>query len=209
MSGVPNEHHFELSTNLLALYNAPERTMAEITIRVSGRALRTTGLVVGGIVLALVFFSLWSWGVFVPKYRLRVYVPEMSDLDAHAQVRLDGLLVGSVTAIKLASDSASPERRLELILRIDKRYQGAIRSDSVATTVADGLLGPRYVSIRRGFKGHVIDPDGEIQFVPAQEISFMDVIKTVEKTVDCVQVEKKSVENKAPAPPLAPTQPRH
>jgi hypothetical protein len=46
------------------------------------------------------------------------------------------------------------------------------------------------VSIRRGFKGNVIHPDGEIQFVPAEEISFKDVIKLVEKTVDFLQVEK-------------------
>src|SRR6202050_2765996 len=105
--------------------------MAEITIRVSRSALRVAGLLVAGIVLALVFFSLWSWGVFVPKYQLRVYVPEMTGLDAHTQVRLDGILVGSVSAIKLASESTTPERSVELVLDVDGRYQNAIRSDSV------------------------------------------------------------------------------
>lgn len=113
----------------------------------------------------------------------------MTGLDAHTQVRLDGILVGSVSAIKLASEATSPERNVELVLRID-RYQDAIRSDSVATIVADGLLGPRYVSIRRGFKGSAIVPNGEIQFVPAQEVSFKEVIDSVAKTVNCSQVQK-------------------
>lgn len=183
--------------------------MAEITIRVSDRALRTAGFAVSGIVLALVFFSLWSWGVFVPKYYLRVYVQEMAGLDVHTQVRLDGISVGSVSVIKLASESTSPERSVELVLRVDRRYQDAIRSDSVATTVADGLLGPRYVSIRRGFMGSAIGPGGEIQFAPAPEISFKDVINSVEKTVDCSQVQKNSVQNKTPSHPQAPTKPSY
>jgi ABC-type transporter Mla subunit MlaD len=182
--------------------------MAEITIRVSRSALKVAGFVVAGIVLALVFFTLWSWGVFVPKYQLRGYVPEMTGLDAHTQVRLDGILVGSVSAIKLASESTSPERSVELVLRID-RYQDAIRSDSVATIVADGLLGPRYVSIRRGFKGSAIGPNGEIQFVPAQEVSFKDVIDSVAKTVNCSQGQKNSAEDKTPSRPPVPAIPSH
>ncbi|MGB9334198.1 MAG: MCE family protein [Candidatus Acidiferrales bacterium] len=178
--------------------------MAEIAIRVSDRALRATGIVVGGIVLASAFLYLWSSGVFVPKYQLRVYLPELSGLAVHTQVRLDGVPVGSVTAIKLAGESASPERRVELVLRVDKRYQDAIRSDAVASTAADSLLGARYVSIRRGFKGSVINSDGEIQFLPAPEISYKDVLKAVERTVNCSQADKNSSENKAQVPPETP-----
>ena len=50
------------------------KQMAEIAIRVPNRELRAARFVVGAIVLGLVFSSLWSWGVFVPKYRLRAYV---------------------------------------------------------------------------------------------------------------------------------------
>ncbi|MGH9684507.1 MAG: MlaD family protein [Candidatus Acidiferrales bacterium] len=183
--------------------------MAEITIRVSDKAVRITGIVVGGIVLASVFFYLWASGVFVPKYRLRVYVPELSGLRVRTQVELDGVQVGSVTAIKVAGESASPERRIELDLRVDKRYQDAIRSDSVATAVSEGLLGDRYLNILRGFKGSVISSDGEVQFLPTQEISFKDVLRSVEKMVDCPQAEKSSTEDKTQAPQETPAKSDH
>jgi ABC-type transporter Mla subunit MlaD len=95
-------------------------------------------------------------GYFTPKYQLLVYVPEVSGLGVNALVKLDGLPVGSVGAIKLAEGSASPARRIQLILRIDRRYQESIRSDSVAIVTSERLLGNRYVAIRRGFKGAVI-----------------------------------------------------
>ena len=174
--------------------------MAEITIRLTNRAVRTAAILVVWIVLASVFFYFLFSGAFTPKYRLRVFVPETSGLDVRAQVRLDGIPVGTISAVKLATESAGPDRRVELVLRIDKRYQDSIRSDAVATAASDGLLGPRYVSIQRGFKGNVISPDGEIKFLPEQEMSFKEILKSVEKAKDCTQVEKNSAENKVQVP---------
>jgi phospholipid/cholesterol/gamma-HCH transport system substrate-binding protein len=123
--------------------------MAEITIRVSDRVLRITGILLGGTVLVWVFFYLWSSGVFVPKYRLRMYVPEVAGIAIGAPIQLDGIEIGTVDKVRLAQVSASPERRIELVLRIEKRYQNEIRSDSNATLTTEGLLGNRCVSIRR------------------------------------------------------------
>jgi len=50
--------------------------MAEITIRISDKALRIVGVLLCLAVLVSVFFSLWSSGFFLPKYQLSVYVPE-------------------------------------------------------------------------------------------------------------------------------------
>src|ERR1700722_6402602 len=181
--------------------------MAEITIRVSDRSLRVSALVVGVIIIATVFLHFWAPGVFAPKYRLRVYVPDVSGLDAHTQVRLDGMPIGSVSAIKLVARPDSPERKLEVDLRIYKRYQDAIRSDSVATTLPDGLLGPRFVSIRGGSKGTVVPPDGEIPFVAAQEISFTDMLKSGSKLANCLHDEKTSTEAPKQVPPELASKP--
>jgi len=181
--------------------------MAEITIRVSDRALRTVGIVFAGIVLASIFLYLWWSGAFVPRYELRIYAPEVSGLTVHAPVRVNGIQVGSVGAIKLAEESASPERKIELVLKIDKRYQSAIRTDSVAFISYEGLLGSPYITIRRGFHGRVIDADGEVLFRPARELTFANTVDSIKNMIDCLQLGKDTTENKSEAPPTTSSKP--
>ena len=50
--------------------------MAEITIRISDQAQKIAAGLVLGIALLAIALGVWSSGVFVPKYRLRVYVPQ-------------------------------------------------------------------------------------------------------------------------------------
>jgi len=183
--------------------------MAEITIRISDKALRIVGIFLAAGVLVWVFSYLWASGIFTPKYQLLVYVPEVSGLGVGAKVKLDGLPVGSVVALKLAEGSANPERRIQLILRISKRYQDAIRSDSVAIVTSEGLLGNRYVAIHRGFKGTVINANGEIPAVPTRELTFKELSNSLGKMVDCLQVEKQSTGSKTQVTPETPSRPQH
>ncbi len=182
--------------------------MAEITIRISDKTLRIVAIFLAAGVLVWVSSYLWASGTFTPKYQLLVYVPEVSGLGVGAEVKLDGLAVGSVVAIKLAEGLANPERRIQLILRISKRYQDAIRSDSVATVTSEGLLGNRYVAIHRGFKGTVIDADGEVPAVPTRELTFKQFSSSLGKMVDCLQVEKQSTGSKTQITPETPSKPQ-
>jgi phospholipid/cholesterol/gamma-HCH transport system substrate-binding protein len=177
--------------------------MAEITIRISDRAQKTVAILFGGIVLVSAALYLWSSGVFAPKYHLRVYVQGASDLAVDAPVRVSGVRVGSVKAIKVAGESASPERGIELVLRIDKRYQSEIRSDSSATIVAESPLGGHYLSISRGFHGGVIDAEGEVRFTPVRQMS-LDSMKGL---LECLQTLKNPAENKSQEPPPPPSKP--
>ena len=179
--------------------------MAEITIRISDRVLKIAGILLAAVLLAWVWPYLWASGIFVPKYRLFVYVPEASGLGVGAPVRLDGVPVGSIAAIKPAELSASPERRIQLTLRIDRSYQDAIRSDSLATVISEGLLGSRYVAIVRGFRGSVISANGEIPSAPTLEVTFKDFTDSLGKVLDCLQAEKKSPENKTQGTPETPS----
>jgi phospholipid/cholesterol/gamma-HCH transport system substrate-binding protein len=172
--------------------------MAEITIRVSDKVLRIAGILLGATILFLIFFYLLSSGFFVPKYQLNVYFPEASDVTLHSPVILDGVQIGSVNAIKLAEESAGPQRRIELVLRVEKHYQDAIRSDSTATLLTEGLLGGRFVEVERGYTGSVISPGGEIPAVPV--LALKNTSNAVEKFGDCLQQLAGAVEKKAPAP---------
>ncbi|MGB6980111.1 MAG: MCE family protein, partial [Candidatus Acidiferrales bacterium] len=127
-----------------------------------------------------------------PKYQIQMFIPESSGVQAGASVRLDGLPVGSVTAVRLAGNSADSNRRIELVLRIEKRFMDLIRDDSTATLLSDGLLGNRYVSIQRGSSGRPIQAGGEIRVVPAREITVTDFIGALEKMANCQNEEKNS-----------------
>ena len=171
--------------------------MAEITICISDKALRIAGLSLCAAVLLWILFRVEVSGFFLPKYQLSVYVPEASGLTVDAPVRLDGVDVGSVSAIRLVGETATPQRRIQLVLRVRKADEGAIRSDSSATLVNEGLLRNPYVSIHRGFNGTVINSGGEIPFMPSEVLTLKDSISLLGKTVDCIEQQRKSIDVKS------------
>jgi len=182
--------------------------MAEITIRISDKVLRIVGVLVCGTVLVWGCIGLLSSGFLVPKYQLRVYVPEASGFTVHAPVRLDGVDIGSVSAIRPAGASASHQRRVELILRVEKAYQSMILRDSTATLVSEGPLGNRYVNISRGLEGTVIKPGAEIPFMPSEVLTLKDSLVLLGKTVDCINRATDSGDAKTQATKVPASKPR-
>jgi len=138
-------------------------------------------------VIAVGIFYVTGAGFLGPKYRLRTYLPEVAGVTNGAPVRLDGFDVGNVEAIRLVprTDGHIPEKshNIELVMRVDKRFQPDILTDSTASLVTEGLLGNRYVNITRGFTGV---PLKENQEVPGTaEKSLSDVMASMQGlTVD-------------------------
>ncbi len=116
---------------------------------------------------AAIFYVTGGPGTFERKYRLRTYLPEVEGLTIGAPVRLDGIEVGNVEAIRVTPSTPQnppdPSRSIELVLRIIKRWQNDIRSGSTAGLITEGLLGNRYVSIHRGFQGRVLQDGDEVK----------------------------------------------
>ena len=161
--------------------------MAEITIRISDRLLKVGVALVAGICTVLVLTYLWSSGFFRPKYRLNLYVEEATSLPAGVSVQVDGLDVGTVQARNLAGKSASPQRRIELVLRIEKRDREMIRSDSTAILATDGLLGKRFVKIERGFSGTPLNDGDEIAAAPTMPKTVVGFLNSISKMADCLK----------------------
>jgi len=126
-------------------------SMADITIQIAEKTLRIGTITIAGTILTYLFMYLWSSGAFTPTYHLSVYAPEVTGLTAGSRVLLDGLPVGTVYTVKHVETGANERRRIELVLRINKRYENFIRSDSTAKITTQGLLGNALVSIQRGF----------------------------------------------------------
>lgn len=129
-------------------------------------------VIAGLIALAVGIFYVTGAGFLGPKYHVITYLPEVSGLAPGAPVKLDGVVIGNVDQITLVprNQGKPPDAKHNIIvgMRLDKKYQADILTDSTAALVTEGLLGNRYVNIQRGFTGTAIK---EGQAVPAGEVT--------------------------------------
>ena len=141
------------------------------------------------LVIAVGIFYVTGAGFLGPKYRLRTYLPEVAGVTNGAPVRLDGVDIGNVESIKMVPRTPGhiPEksRNIELILRLDKRFQPEILTDSTAKLVTEGLLGNRYVNITRGFTGVQLKENQEVPGTAEQALS--DVLSSMQGLTTDVQ----------------------
>jgi len=109
------------------------------------------------LILAVAIFYVTGSNFIGPKYRLKTYLRDVSGLAKGAPVRLDGVDIGNVEAIRLVPrvPGKPPERmhNIEVVMRLDRKFQNDIMTDSTASLVTEGLLGNRYVTIQRGYTG--------------------------------------------------------
>jgi phospholipid/cholesterol/gamma-HCH transport system substrate-binding protein len=123
-------------------------------------------VIFGAALVVIAMFYVTGFGLLQPKYRLRTYLPEVAGLTVGAPVRVDGIDVGNVDSLGINPSAGQgvpdPQRNIVLVLRIDKKYQNDIRSDSKAGLQTQGLLGDQYVTISRGFKGVPLQDNQEI-----------------------------------------------
>src|SRR5215831_15283167 len=153
------------------------------------RQLTWTELRVGLFVLVALFvlgagiFYVTGPGFLGPKYQLRTYFPEVAGVSNGAPVRLDGVDIGNVEAIRFvprqAGQAPDKSRNIEVVMRIDKRFQSNILTDSTATLVTEGLLGNRYVNIARGFTGVPLKENQEV--AGTAEKSLSDVMASIQE----------------------------
>ncbi len=139
-------------------------------------------VLVGMFILAVGIFYVTGARILVPKYRLLTFLPEVEGVAVGAPVRLDGVEIGNVDAIRMNPQPTDRNHNIELVLSIDNRYQNQIRTDSYASLITEGLLGNRYVSIKRGLTGTPIPPGGEL---PGREEAAIKAI--VERGLDLTQ----------------------
>jgi len=153
-------------------------------------------VLVGLTVLAAGIFYVTGGGAIGPKYRLRTYLPEVAGLANGAPVRLDGFEIGNVENIRLAQRTANfareRNRNIEVVMRVGKKYQEDILTDSTASLVTEGLLGNRYVEITRGVTGVPVRDNEEVKGVEEKAIKEVversaDMLGNLQALTDSVQ----------------------
>ena len=115
------------------------------------------------IILALgVFYVTGAEGFWVAKVRYKTYLAKVDQLQVGASVTLDGLAIGNVESFGLNPSPTDKAHNIIVVMRVNKKYENSIRTDSTASLETEGLFGNRYVEITRGVTGAKIAPYGVI-----------------------------------------------
>ncbi len=93
----------------------------------------------------LVFLMTGQGGLFTKKIFLKSYVDNASGLRPGAPVRLQGVDVGNVTAIRVIP--GKEPYPVEITMKITTKYMDAIRKDSIIQLSTAGVLGETFVDI--------------------------------------------------------------
>jgi len=115
-------------------------------------------------------------GVWEENYELVARFDDVQGLIASAPVRLAGMRVGQVKSVRF--DVSDPDRPGLLVsMQIKEAVRDRIRSDSVASIGAAGLLGDRVIDISLGTsKGEPLEPGSALPSVDP-----LDIYVTIDK----------------------------
>jgi phospholipid/cholesterol/gamma-HCH transport system substrate-binding protein len=157
--------------------------------------------VTAGVFLAMmIIFMLGSESRFFHRqYTIYASFEDISGLRAGAPVQLAGVKVGHVDGIKVPKDLE--EKKVTVVMRINRKYMKRIRADSTATIETQGLLGDKFIYVTMGSETEPIIPNkGVIQSKVAKSLfalsekagNIMDNISDASKAIKNMleQVEK-------------------
>ena len=113
--------------------------------------------------LAILAFSALVIGTgspFARTYRVKALMKDVNGLKPSAPVRLGGVEVGTVEDVAFAEGAGG---LVEVTMKLDRRVQGRVTTESQANLGSLGLLGEKAVDIAPGAGGTPIPDDGYLR----------------------------------------------
>ena len=131
---------------------------------------------------ALIFLMSGSTGGFWSGHlRLRSYFDNSSGLKVGAPVNLQGVTIGNVTDIRI--DRRQNLTPVEVIMKVNKRYQSDIRTDSKSSLETVGVLGDTVVDISSALAtGPPVDNNAVLSTTETPDLQ--DVIRASQGTIE-------------------------
>lgn len=128
--------------------------------------LATAAMVIAGV---LIFLLTSQSNFFGGDFHLRTYMEDSAGMVANDPVRVNGILVGYIGSIKL-SGSRDPKKTVEIDMVIREKYLDQIPEDSRSAISSANVLGSKFINITKGTHPKHVEPGGEIQSLPTQDI---------------------------------------
>jgi phospholipid/cholesterol/gamma-HCH transport system substrate-binding protein len=162
----------------------------------SQREVRWSQLKIGVIVLVAVVIlttllflmtSSSGLGLFTRKLTVTTYFENSAGLKVGAAVNLEGVTIGTVKTIAVVT---APERKLtpvQVVMKLDSKYQSSMHTDSTAALTTVGVLGDTVVDINSQVATGPQLRDGD-ELKTLETPSIQDVVKASQGTIDNLNV---------------------
>ena len=132
----------------------------------------------------LVFLMSSTSGMFTKKITLKSYFDNAGGLRVGAPVRLEGVDIGNVLAIRIVKDK--PLTPVEVTMKVSSEFQYALRKDSLTALAQTGFLGETYVDIASAQAKGPAAESGDVLGTNTRP-DIQDVVKSSQATLQNMQ----------------------
>ncbi len=130
----------------------------------------------------LIFLMSGTGGIFTEKIELKSYVDNASGLRVGAPVRLSGVDIGNVSAIRVVPDADKLLTPVEVTMKVNTKYRYALRKDSKTLLSTAGVLGETYIDINSSEARKAEAQNGDV--LPSQNVpDFSDMVRAGQGTL--------------------------
>jgi phospholipid/cholesterol/gamma-HCH transport system substrate-binding protein len=142
------------------------------------------------LVLTTLLFLMTSstgMGLFSHKLVITTYFENAAGLKAGAAVNLQGVTIGNVKSVTVTT---APDRKLtpvQVVMKIDPKYQASLHTDSKAALSTVGVLGDTIVDINSQVATGPMLRDGD-ELKTEETPSIQDVVKASQGTIESLNV---------------------
>ncbi|MGA9389240.1 MAG: MlaD family protein [Candidatus Sulfotelmatobacter sp.] len=140
-------------------------------------------VIIASLTLALLLFLMsGTGGFFSHRITLISYFDNASGLRVGAPVRLSGVDIGNVAAIRVVPDRDKQNIPVEVIMKVSTKYGFNLRKDSMASLDTAGVLGETYLDIDSSQAVGPIAKNGDV--LPTQvHPDFNEVVRSSQSTL--------------------------
>jgi len=130
----------------------------------------------------LILLMSGTGGVFTRRVILRSYFDNASGLRVGAPVRLQGVDIGNVSAIRVVSDPSRRATPVEVTMKVNTAYLESLRKDSLSALSTAGVLGETYIDINSA-QAHGPEVQNKDELSTRDTPDFQDVVRASQGTL--------------------------
>jgi phospholipid/cholesterol/gamma-HCH transport system substrate-binding protein len=143
---------------------------ARLNSRVTWAKFRVTVVAtVATLILITLLYLLSGATLLREQAKLYIYIPDATGLAIGSPVEVNGIEVGTVTAVQL-TNSNQPDRTVKVTLEVIKERLNTISEDAYAEIASESLIGDKLISISSGTHLAPVRPGSELHFKPQEDL---------------------------------------